>query len=221
MQKIGINLKNFSQFSRPLIKLLEYDEEALLVYKQSQKSSAKIALLVDDILTTFYDSENKGQNPWNQLDERFFAVTIGIATLQSSFYFRIIKDTVDRLTDTGVIRHLINTRVLMLKKYPKDESEPKILSLEDLSYGFNIFLGFCLISGLIFIVELILGLKFCRKNMSFNHLRKKLRNTKIKFTKVKPMNTIECLIFARIPQENLDVLSKFRIRKNPVENYFN
>jgi len=205
--------KNVSQFSRPPIKSITDDVIVSLVNTQSKNSSAKIALLVDDILTIYYDNENKGQSPWNQLDDRFDAINFGIATQHSSFYYRMIKNTVDRLTDTGIMSHLVTTRVLVRIKYPQDEPEPKILNIDDLLFGFNIFLGFCGISGLIFVVELILGTLVCRKNLSFHLLRKKLRNKKIKFAKVHPMNTIVCLICFEHHKLSLKLIKKFKTKK--------
>ncbi|CAG9811684.1 unnamed protein product [Chironomus riparius] len=197
----------------PSVKPLKYNEDDQLVQTQSQNSSAKIALIVDDIMTTFYDTQNIGQNPWNQLDDRFFSTNIGIATQHSSFYFRMIKDTVDKLTDTGITTHLIKTRVLVRRKYPKDESEPMILRIDDLLFGFNIFLGFCIISGLIFVVELILGVKCCRKNLSLEILCRKLKSKKVKYAKIHPMSSIEGLIFSRHRRSVVDVLRQFKIKK--------
>lgn len=172
-----------------------------------------MALLADDILISFYETQNKGQDPWNQLDDRFYAVNIGIATQHSAFYFRMIKDTVDKLTDTGIVKHLIKTRVLIRRKYPEDEAEPKILTIEDLLFGFNIFLGFCFICGFIFVIEVILGMKICRTNMSWQILRKKLTTKAMKFAKVHPMTTIESLVFSRSQTKADKILEKFRIKK--------
>jgi hypothetical protein len=169
-------------------------------------------------MTTFYDSENRGKDPWNQLDERFFAVTIGIVTLESSFSFKMIENTVDRLIDTGVISHIIKTRVLYVKKYPKDESEPKILNVDDLLFGFNIFLGFCGISGLVFCFELALGIKVCRKNMSIHLLRMKFSNRKVKHAKVHPMNTIISLICFKRQKLSLELIDKFKVKQLDLDN---
>jgi len=212
IKNLNITSKTSQNF-RPPIKSITVYKKFSLVHSQSQNSSAKIALLVDDVMKTYYDSESKEQNPWNQLDDRFCAFSIGIATQHSSFYFRMIKDTVDKLTDTGVIRYLIKTRVLIRRKYPQDEPEPKILNIDDLLFGFNIFLGFCLISGLGFIVELILGTLVCRKNLNFHLLRKKLRNKKIKFAKVHPMNTIVSLICFEHQKLSLELIRKFKAKK--------
>ena len=120
------------------------DENVELFLSQSQNSSAKIALLVEDILATYYESVNKGHNKWNRFDEDFYTNRVAIVLQQSSFYFRMIKSVVDRLIDTGVVKYLARTRMKL--KYPNPESEPTVLSIDDLMFGFNIWLGFCGIS---------------------------------------------------------------------------
>jgi hypothetical protein len=193
-------------------------EDSLLINSQSQNSSAKIAIVIDNIAISYYETEYEGRDPWNQLDDRLFACNIGIAFQHSAFYFRMIKDTVDKLTDTGVVRHLIKTRVLIRRKYPQDEPEPKVFDVDDLLFGFNIFLGFCGICVIVFCVEVILGIKVCRTNLSFDRLRKKFSNKKEKCAQIHPKSTIDGLIFVRNSQKHSDVLSKFRIRKKVVEN---
>lgn len=211
--EIFLSLTSKKIFSRPPIKSLKLDEDSELVSTQSQNTSAKMAIVADEILTTFHDTQNKGQNPWNQLDDRFYATRIGIATQHSAFYYRMIKDTVDKLTDTGIIKHLIKTRVLIRRKYPKDVAEPKILNIEDLLFGFNIFLGFCLICGIIFWIELILGMKIIRTNLNLVILRRKLMTRTLKFAKIHPMTSIEVLIFSRRQRKVTNLLNEFRIKK--------
>jgi len=56
-------------------------------------------------------------------------------------------------------------------------------------------------------------MKCCRTNLSFHLLRKKLRNKKIKFAKVHPMNTIVSLICFERQRLSLELIRKFKAKK--------
>jgi len=89
----------------------------------------------------------------------------------------MFKKTVDRLIDTGVMIHLSNEHYTRKHSYYKVLDGPKVLSLDDVDFGFNIWFGFCLFSFLIFVIE----------NMSQRLKTKEKDRQKFKFAKVHPM----------------------------------
>lgn len=99
-------------------------------------------------------NEYRIHDDWNRLKD--FTFFVGFATFvmfQSAFYFRMIEQTSNRLIDTGVMKHLVEeiAKGKLGIKCPKDS--PKILTIQDLAFGFNIWIGFCAISLLSFILE--------------------------------------------------------------------
>lgn len=175
---------------------------------QSQNSSAKLSLFVDDIAKRML--EIKQENTWNQLKYPFYVDHNAIGYRQTAYYAKILKDTVDRLIESGVMQFLIKTYIAHFKMYPKMPIEPNILNIYDLMFGFNIFLGFCGISGLAFVAELFLGLKIIRKNLNFDILKRKFHNRKVKNAKVHPMNTIVSLICTKNHKLSSDLIEKFK-----------
>ena len=77
----------------------------------------------------------------------------GLATQPNAFYFKMIENTVDSLIDTGVISYLIENEIGKKIKFGQPNSEPSVLSMNDLSFGFNIWLGFCVLSVVSFVIE--------------------------------------------------------------------
>jgi len=93
-------IDNFCVFvflNRPTIKGTTYKEERKIIYSQSQNSSAKIALVVDETEARNYDNHYKGRDKWNRLDGSFFTLHMAILIQHSSFYFRMLKNVVDKL----------------------------------------------------------------------------------------------------------------------------
>ena len=158
--------------------------------------------------------ERVQENNWNKLSEAFYVDHNAIGYPETAFYGSILRNTVDRLVESGVMKYLLKTYLFPYRSVPKTTPDPNVLSVEDLAFGFNIFIAFCGISGIIFAAELILGIKICRTNLSFDDLRRKLKFRKVKFAKVHPMNTIVSLICIRNHKLTPALLKKFKIKKN-------
>lgn len=75
---------------------------------------------------------------------------------QSAFYLKMIEETANRLIDTGLMNYLIKTILSDNIKIKNPEDPPKVLSLTDLSFGFNIWIGFCCLCISSFILEHLL-----------------------------------------------------------------
>lgn len=143
-----------------------------MFYSQSQNSSAKLALFVDDFFQNFHVHDKKSIYQWNQLDETIYVSVEGFGFHQHSFYFRAFKKVIDRLIESGTMSYLAKKYYMKQRIFMKVENELKVLSLEDLSFGFNIWLGSCFTSALAFAVE---------------KLMKRTKIKGIKFTKIYPM----------------------------------
>lgn len=100
-----------------------------------------------------------------------------------SFYFWAVKDAIERCTDNGILYYLFEI-YKNKKKFHRDENEIRSLRFEDFIVYFYIFLGFCGFSVVLFMFELILGVKYCRKNLSFELIWFKFKYKKQKFAKV-------------------------------------
>ncbi|KAL7015214.1 hypothetical protein ACKWTF_016344 [Chironomus riparius] len=90
----------------------------------------------------------------------------------------MFKSIVDRLIDTGVMGYLSNEHFTRKRMYYKVQEGPKVLGLDDLGFGFNIWFGCCCLSILAFVIENVFK--------KLKSKRKKLE--KLKFAKVHPMS---------------------------------
>ncbi|KAL7051756.1 hypothetical protein ACKWTF_004599 [Chironomus riparius] len=139
----------------PEIFVLSAEEYNAAYLEQSQNSSAKMALIVDEFATRFIDRKlNRRTNNWTKLDDFIvFAFHETFFFFKECFYFRMFDRIIDDLIPTGIINHLIENNYTKPWEYDQPEVKPKVLTLDDLAFGFIIWLIFCLISFIGFIVE--------------------------------------------------------------------
>ncbi|KAL7050120.1 hypothetical protein ACKWTF_003962 [Chironomus riparius] len=123
---------------------------------QSQNSSAKMGLCVDEYFKNFVEFGEQRNDDWNQLEDVVLYTTYETFMFHNfAFYYRMFKNVIDNLIPTGVMKHLIENYYTKKWKFEKLEDEPKVLSLDDLIFGFNIWLGCCLITIIVFFAEQI------------------------------------------------------------------
>jgi hypothetical protein len=106
---------------------------------------------------------------------------------------------IEKLIDTGVMNYLIDNHYTSKRKIEKIQGAPKVLRIEDLSFGFNIWLGFCSLSILAILFELIVRPKKVRR---------------MKFSKIHPQDGVTEDLNVEL---KLETIQKFRIRKVETE----
>ncbi|KAL7025526.1 hypothetical protein ACKWTF_013514 [Chironomus riparius] len=161
---VSQNYTIYTLFKDPFEKIIEDERsnwpeivqpefnEYINYYKfYSQNSFAKMCLIIEDLLQDELDAYVHPK--WNKIElENIFISHQAFIFHQHSFYFRMMFKTVNSLIDTGIMKHLTDN-YLRQKKFIVLEEIPMSLKLNDLSYGFNIWLGFCGMSLIIFFVE--------------------------------------------------------------------
>ncbi|CAG9808423.1 unnamed protein product [Chironomus riparius] len=121
---------------------------------QSQNASSKTALCVDDFLLNFVANFTKSNHDWIQLKQSILYTTHeAFVFLGPSFYYRMFKKLIDSLISTGVMKYLIENFYTKDRIFKRSKGGPKILTIPDLMFGFNIWIGFCFISFSLFLGE--------------------------------------------------------------------
>ncbi|KAL7023577.1 hypothetical protein ACKWTF_012686 [Chironomus riparius] len=173
----------------------------------SKNDTVKRAIHVSDHIHSYLMFKSKAHDDWNELEDFTFFVGLGsLIMFQSSFYFRMIEQTTNRLVDTGVMKYLLGLVIKEHVMIEKPNSLPNVLNLQNLSFGFNIWIGFFCISILIFILE-ILSLKFQIKR------RQKLFG-KIRYEKIWPAKQNKSSGDVEL---KLETLRYFKVKSN--KNY--
>ncbi|KAL7011826.1 hypothetical protein ACKWTF_014475 [Chironomus riparius] len=80
-----------------------------------------------------------------------------LVTAPNSFMYRTFKDVMERLIPAGIPQHLYEYQELkMFKKYePENHKNPKVLTVNDLLFGFVLWIGACGMSVVGFMIEII------------------------------------------------------------------
>ncbi|KAL7015550.1 hypothetical protein ACKWTF_016514 [Chironomus riparius] len=159
---------------------------------------------------------------------------VGLVFFDNTFFFKVANKAVQRLTAAGIMYWMIENEIKP-KRTPTIQKEPKQLTLDCLSFGFEIWIGFCGLSAAVFFGEISWKylkviflekthkiaeskthaekIKIKRKTRRMRRkLYKKLYNHKfIKaklIRKTKKVNKRRSMYF----QKNIDVLSKKKSR---------
>lgn len=137
---------------------------------------------------------------WNQLtDTVMFTTSESFVFPQRAFFFRMMLITINKLIDTGIMKHLLDNH-FKNRKYLRVEDELKVLDVDDLAFGFNIWLGFCVTSCAFFVLE---------KLSSLRHKSSKLR--KCKHAKIHPVGNVYLVEGVSLKSYNIDYYDKFKI----------
>lgn len=92
---------------------------------------------------------------WHQLDDILYTSHEAFVFAQLAFYFRMFKKIVDKLIDTGIMKHYSENYYTKKVRLETLKSAPKVLCVNDLTFGFNIWLGFCCLSTIVFVAEIM------------------------------------------------------------------
>jgi len=156
-----INLNKLYQkqfFFRINVSVFDDCSKIFIIYcKYFDDSSAKLAFFIEDIQYALYDSLCKGSavRLKNFIGSSF---TVAVYTTHRSFIYKHLNLILEKLIPAGIPQHLYELHKFMLfKKYePIMDSGPKVLTIDDLSFGFVLWLGACGISVAGFVLEMLM-----------------------------------------------------------------
>lgn len=167
---------------------------------QSQNESAKLALCVDEFFLNHVETDTKTQYYWNKITNSVLYTSYEVFVFWNyAFYFRMLRHVINELIPSGIMKYLVEKHYTKKWKFEKLEDGPSILTVNNLSFGFNIWLGCCLISICAFIIEK--SLKLCESS--------KNKMIKLKNAKIHPELNGS---FENIKKISSELIVKFRIK---------
>jgi len=207
------NIKNilllFSS-KRPRFDIHSESEIKLIFQTQSQNSSAKIALILDPLEPKVHQNPPEIFSSWNRIDDKsFYTSHQGIATSGLYFYSDMIQKTAVRLIESGIMGHLVDTRVLMLRKPERKRKRQKLLNAQDFLICLELFFVIYGFSVIAFVFELFLNSKIFRKITILLFLRKSSTSKKFEFAKIHEDKNNKSCAYRKL---NSNLIKKFRIK---------
>jgi hypothetical protein len=91
-----------------------------------------------------------------KLKQSFLTSPLGVRFSRNHFLYKKTDEVTQRLTSAGIMKNLWNDFHNQFKPIPKDIKEPKVLNVDDLRFGFIIWLVACGISSSVFLSEIII-----------------------------------------------------------------
>jgi len=152
-------------------------------FTQSQNGSSKTALLIQSLALDHFNSHSKTPRNWRKLKDFSFQTTqIGFAFFKNNFFHEITDNTVQQMTSAGILQRMIEMEIGRENKFDIN-TDPEKLNIEQLCFGFFIWLGFCGISLATFVLELFVWMlvRIIKQQM------RKSKTVKLKFAKIHPV----------------------------------
>ncbi|KAG5683284.1 hypothetical protein PVAND_012573 [Polypedilum vanderplanki] len=209
-------LESIENWLSKKIKYLPHDEvesfpSIAKLIENFNKDSKKQAVITSSI--THLQYEKYYDASFKILKEPLLTSGVVLSMGINNFYSHEFYKLLSKLMPSGIPYHFtkMHKEIYFKLVNEKEEKEPKVLSLDDLDFGFFIWFPFIGISIIVFILELII----------FKLTNKKKSLRKMKFTKVHPM-----VIDENQANENLNVKFKtlervlFSCDENPQEYTF-
>ncbi|XP_070508928.1 uncharacterized protein [Chironomus tepperi] len=120
------------------------------------KVSSKLAFFFEDIQYSSLNSFCQG-SAIKLKKFRNDVVLSSFLTYRNSFIYDILKEILEKIIPAGIPQYLVEYHMEQVyKKYePIENNEPKVLTVDDLTFGFVVWLGSCGIAVLGFIYEIL------------------------------------------------------------------
>ena len=130
-----------------------------------------MALVVDDYFLNFIEVNVKNRSyEWKKLkDVVLFKAYDAFIFHGAACYARILDKLISNLVATGIMNYLIENFYTKKWNFVKVKEFPKVLSMDDLLFGFNIWLVFCMVTIFAFFGEIFY--KFIRKPKKINYAK--------------------------------------------------
>lgn len=119
-----------------------------------RNDSIKYAIFMEEEIARILEFEANVRS--SHLKERLLVVQLGIGTFLNHFLFQLLEEVMQGLITGGIAQRtweFYKEIYLTLPSIPP--KAPKILTLEDLNFGFFIWLAACGISSLVFFCEIL------------------------------------------------------------------
>lgn len=90
-----------------------------------------------------------------EMDESLMTLNLGFGFNANNFMYSLTQDVMDKLLPMGIIQHWMDADFLEIYKGFSNVKQPKVLNVEDLSFGFVLWLLACGLSCGCFLVEVL------------------------------------------------------------------
>jgi len=147
-----------------------------------------------------YDSRLKRPKFWHQLKDFTWEVSqLGFAFFPNNFFLKIAEKAVQHLTSAGIMFWSIENEIGVTYKF-LTRKEPKRLTVQNLNFGFMIWLGFCGLSFMTFVGEVL----YAKLKKLIIHIE--IRTLKQLELKVRPVKIIKNVKRKRMRLNNVKQL---------------
>lgn len=131
----------------------QFDFDAIFE-DQIQNSSAKLAFFCEERL--YHEFTYKFGKTGFMMKDRLYSTTGGVSLIANNFFLRLLEKGMRNLIPSGIPQHSMEYHsAYWIRRLGNFKKNPQVLKIEDLSFGFLIWIGSCGISVAVFMLETI------------------------------------------------------------------
>jgi hypothetical protein len=163
-------------------------------FSKNLTDGTNTALIVNSLAFQYFKLDNEPQT-YALLKERIISEYVGISMETNNLLLEPYNELIIKMTESGIMEKMLD----FPKSKPTDVDQPTALSLDHLLIWFKIWIGFLLVTSVVFVIELINGryrrigwnsTRSCHNNRRSYRIKKmrkaNLHNIHLKNTKNNP-----------------------------------
>lgn len=144
---------NFFNFSPELIIIPNGFWGFTSIWGRLGVASEKIAFIstqkANDVQRSYF------KNSPRMMTTKFYTCLFGVGVMKNNFIYKVTDEAMSKLVKYGIPQYFLKyIREVVLRELPQDEKTPRKFSLDDLEFGFIIYLSCCAISFAAFLIEI-------------------------------------------------------------------
>ncbi|XP_070494572.1 uncharacterized protein [Chironomus tepperi] len=171
----------------PEVKEIQFSEFFRILTTQSNNSTAKACLITTSLILKAYESSFIDKYRWHKIPDYSLQVSqAGFGFLQNNYFFDNVNKVIQQFTPTGIMGFKIQGCYGTIREgfWRKGWS---VLTIDRLSFGFNIWLGFCAASVILFLSEMLFWvLRLVLRNLWTNFTNRNVKKSKGIYAKIHP-----------------------------------
>lgn len=160
----NLNLQLIFRFSK--VKFHDIVNFTDLFELKIKNEKAKMAFFLNDMIERGISRETRVSGI--KLNEKLITNSVSFVISRNNFIFELAELVIERLIQAGITKHLFEYQCFLEKATRVDEitiKNPEVLTINDLSFGFFIWLSACGVTLTVFLCEILFFLVIVKGRM--------------------------------------------------------
>ena len=187
---------------------MDFGQISTIYSLRSNSTSTKIAFIASTMALGMYGKKFTKKGFWQRIPDSLQVSQTGFGFRLNNYFFAIINKIIQQLSQAGVMEYKIG-QCFRSSALSNSIRGWNVLAMDQLSFGFNIWLGCCVISIFMFLCEVIIWIFKRKIALRGSKLTHSVNISKLEFAQVYPKELEKKIFSKRFPNDQ----NVFKIKK--------